>query len=143
MFTLHPQLAGDGIEVGQFELSQLLLINDRQYPWFVLVPRREDVTEIFQLDEADRIQLLKESCLLAEALRDAFAADKINVAALGNMVSQLHVHHIVRYRDDAAWPAPVWGKMPALPYGDDEVAECVARLQSVLTGHIDYAERFR
>lgn len=143
MFTLHPQLASDGIEVGQFELSQLLLINDRQYPWFVLVPRREDVTEIFQLDEEDRVQLLRESCWLAEALKDAFSADKINIAALGNMVSQLHVHHIVRYRDDAAWPAPVWGKLPALPYDDGQLAECIARLQTVLTGNIDYAERFR
>jgi len=143
MFVLHPQLASDGIEVGQFRLSKLLLINDRQYPWFVLVPRREDVTEIFQLDEEDRIQLLRESCWLAEALKDAFSADKINIAALGNMVSQLHVHHIVRYRDDAAWPAPVWGRLPALPYDDEQVAQCVARLQTVLTGPIDYAEGLR
>lgn len=143
MFALHPQLASDGIQIGQFELSQLLLINDRQYPWFVLVPRREDVTEIFQLDEEDRVQLLRESCWLAEALKDAFAADKINIAALGNMVSQLHVHHIVRYRNDAAWPAPVWGKLVAVPYTDEQVAECVARLQSVLTVHVDYMESFR
>src|SRR5690606_31973765 len=104
MYSLHPQLVNDGLWVGDFELSTLLLINDMQYPWFVLVPRREDITEVFQLDQADRQQFLKESCALAEALKDAFSAHKINIAALGNMVSQLHVHHIVRYRHDAAWP---------------------------------------
>ena len=143
MFVLHPQLASDCIVVGQFELSTLLLMNDRQFPWFILVPRREDVTEVFQLDQADRVQLMNESCWLAEALKDAFAADKINVAALGNMVSQLHIHHIARYREDPAWPARVWGKLPAVPYNDDQLNECVTRLQTVLTSELTYAERFR
>ena len=143
MFILHPQLADDGIVIGQFELSTLLLMNDRQFPWFILVPRREDVTEIFQLDQADRDQLMKESCWLAEALKDAFSAHKINIAALGNMVSQLHVHHIVRYREDPAWPAPVWGKLPAVAYTEEQLAECVARLQTVLTSNLVYAERFK
>lgn len=143
MFVLHPQLASDCIVVGQFELSTLLLMNDRQFPWFILVPRREDVTEVFQLDLADRAQLLDESCWLAEALKDAFAAHKINVAALGNMVSQLHIHHIARYREDPAWPAPVWGKLPAVPYNDDQLNECVTRLQTVLTSDLTYAERFQ
>lgn len=143
MFVLHPQLASDCIVVGQFELSTLLLMNDRQFPWFILVPRREDVTEVFQLDLADRAQLLDESCWLAEALKDAFAAHKINVAALGNMVSQLHIHHIARYREDPAWPAPVWGKLPAVPYNDEQLNECVTRLQTVLTSDLTYAERFQ
>ena len=143
MFVLHPQLASDCIVVGQFELSTLLLMNDRQFPWFILVPRREDVTDVFQLDLADRAQLLDESCWLAEALKDAFAAHKINVAALGNMVSQLHIHHIARYREDPAWPAPVWGKLPAVPYNDDQLNECVTRLQTVLTSDLTYAERFQ
>lgn len=143
MFRLHQQLADDGIVIGQFELSTLLLINDCQFPWFILVPQREDVTEVFQLDQADRNQLMRESCWLAEALKDAFSAHKINIAALGNMVSQLHVHHIVRYRDDPAWPAPVWGKLPAVPYTQEQLAERVARLQTVLTSDLVYAERFK
>lgn len=143
MFRLHQQLADDGIVIGQFELSTLLLINDCQFPWFILVPQREDVTEVFQLDQADRNQLMRESCWLAEALKDAFSAHKINIAALGNMVSQLHVHHIVRYRDDPAWPAPVWGKLPAVPYTQEQLAERIARLQTVLTSNLVYAERFK
>lgn len=143
MYSLHPQLVNDGIWVGDFELSTLLLINDMQYPWFVLVPRREDVTEIFQLDQADRQQFLKESCALAEALKDAFSAHKVNIAALGNMVSQLHVHHIVRYRHDAAWPAPVWGKFPAVAYNKEQLNECIQRLKRVLTTNFTYAEQFK
>ncbi|WP_185266908.1 HIT domain-containing protein [Halopseudomonas xiamenensis] len=142
MFNLHSQLVNDGIWIGDFELSTLLLMNDRQFPWFILVPRREDVTEIFQLDQEDRVQLLNESCWLAEALKDGFAAHKINVAALGNMVSQLHIHHIVRYREDPAWPAPVWGKLPPVAYGEEQLNECVSRLQAVLTANFTYAERF-
>lgn len=143
MFAVHPQLINDSICIGQFELSQLLLMNDSQYPWFILVPQREDVVEMFQLDQADRAQLMKESCWLAEALKDGFAAHKINIAALGNVVSQLHIHHIVRYRDDPAWPAPVWGKLPVVGYTEKQLVECVARLQAVLTSNLTYAERFQ
>ncbi len=143
MFNLHPQLVNDGIVIGDFELSKLLLSNDAQYPWFILVPRREGVTEIYQLSPADRAQLLNESCVLAEALSEAFSADKLNIAALGNMVSQLHVHHIVRYRNDPAWPAPVWGKLPAVAYGDEQLREYVARLKIVLAEGFVFAEQFR
>ena len=143
MFVLHPQLAADTISIGRFELSQLLLMNDSQYPWFILVPRKADLTELFQLDQAHREQFMQESCWLSEALAEAFAAHKVNVAALGNMVSQLHVHHIARYREDAAWPAPVWGKSPAVAYTQLQLAECVARLQAVLTSKVVYEERFQ
>lgn len=143
MFVLHSQLADDSICIGQFELSQLLLMNDSQFPWFILVPQREDLSEVFQLDQTDRDQLMRESCWLAEALKDGFAAHKINIAALGNMVSQLHIHHIVRYREDPAWPAPVWGKLPAVAYTEEQLIECVARLQAVLTSNLVYAERFQ
>ncbi len=143
MFELHPQLASDCIVIGQFKLSTLLLMNDRQFPWFILVPQRADVSEVFQLDQADRDQLTRESCWLAEALKDAFAAHKVNVAALGNMVSQLHIHHIARYREDPAWPGPVWGKLPAVPYTQEQLVECVARLQTVLTSNLTYAEQFQ
>lgn len=143
MFNLHPQLASDGIVLGNFKLSKLLLSNDAQYPWFILVPRREAITEIYQLSPEDRAQLLNESCVLSAVLSEVFAADKLNIAALGNMVSQLHVHHIVRYRDDPAWPAPVWGKLPAVAYGDDQLRDCVARLKSVAINGFVFAEQFR
>lgn len=143
MFNLHPQLINDGIVLGEFELSTLLLSNDAQFPWFILVPRREGVTELYQLSPVDRAQLLDESCVLAQALSQVFAADKLNIAALGNMVSQLHVHHIVRYQTDPAWPAPVWGKLPAVPYGSEQLAERIARLKAAQIEGFVFAEQFR
>ena len=100
MFVLAEQLAKDTLPIGDFPLCRLLLMNDRQYPWFILVPRREDVSELFQLDEPDQRQLWKETTQLAEMLKDTFAADKMNVATLGNMVSQLHMHVIVRRKSE-------------------------------------------
>jgi len=118
---LHPQLENDCFVVGRFPLCALLLINDANYPWFILVPQREGITEIHQLSEADQQQLMRESSMLASCIEKEFNADKINIAALGNMVPQLHIHHIVRYKTDPAWPAPVWGKLEATPYLDEEV----------------------
>lgn len=143
MFKLDEQLAYDCVVLGDFELCTLLLMNDVQYPWFILVPRREDITEIFQLSAADRAQLIAESCLLAEVLKDAFAAEKMNIAALGNVVSQLHVHHVVRYRTDVAWPAPVWGKMPVVKCPPELIVERINKLRAVLTGGFTFAESFR
>lgn len=140
MFQLHAQLASDSTKVGELPLCTLLLINDAHYPWFVLVPRREDVTEIFQLNSADRAQLLEESCLLSEAMKDVFRADKLNIAALGNMVSQLHVHHIARYRSDPAWPSPIWGKFPALPYEEQARSGRIEQMRSVLSSELTYPE---
>src|SRR5262245_27562488 len=96
-FELHPRLAADTIVLGDFPLCRLLLMNDAQYPWFILVPRRAGAREIYQLDERDQQQLLKESAQLSRAVMDAFRGEKLNVAALGNLVPQLHVHHVVRY----------------------------------------------
>ena len=118
---LHPQLEKDCFVIGSFPLSLLLLINDANYPWFILVPQREGITEIHQLSEEDRQQLMRESSMLAACIEKEFNADKINIAALGNMVPQLHIHHIVRYKSDPAWPAPVWGKLEAIPYLDEEM----------------------
>lgn len=132
MADLHPQLAGDCLVVGRFPLCRLLLMRDANYPWFILVPDREGISEIHQLNDADRQQLLHESCLLAAALEQAFSADKLNIAALGNVVPQLHIHHIVRYHDDPAWPAPVWGRVPAQVYSDAALAGVVEKLRSVL-----------
>ncbi|GGJ81060.1 HIT family protein [Pseudomonas matsuisoli] len=132
MFELDARLRGDTIEVGDFTLSRLLLMNDARYPWFILVPRREDVSELFQLDEKDQQQLWRETTFLAEVLRDTFGADKMNVATLGNVVAQLHMHVIVRKKNDDAWPAPVWGKHAAQPYEASRTEELLARLKLVL-----------
>lgn len=114
-------------------------MNDANYPWFILVPDRENVTEIFQLDETDQKQLITESSLLSSTITRLFNADKINVAALGNLVPQLHLHHIVRYTTDAAWPAPVWGKLPAKPYTENEINRVIDKLKAGLGGILEYA----
>lgn len=127
-FALHPQLAADSRVLGRFELSLLLLSNDANYPWFILVPQRASIREIHELAEADQLLLLRESSRLGRALMAAFDGTKLNVAALGNMVPQLHVHHIVRYAGDPAWPAPVWGRVPAQAYSDEARAARIAAL---------------
>jgi diadenosine tetraphosphate (Ap4A) HIT family hydrolase len=134
MFQLDSRLKQDTIFVTDFRLSRLLLMNDRRYPWFILVPRRSDISEVFQLDDDDRDQLWREATLLAEGLKDTFGADKMNIATLGNMVAQLHVHVIARKNTDDAWPGPVWGAHAALPYTTEEAEQVVARLKLVLTG---------
>ncbi len=138
MAELHPQLAQDCLELGRFPLSRLLLMQDANYPWFILVPDRDAITEIYQLEEADRLQLMRESSCLAEALARGFHADKINIAALGNVVPQLHVHHIVRYRDDPAWPAPVWGRVPARAYEASALAALRRRLREILPADLRF-----
>ena len=140
MFELHSQLQADCIPVGDFPLCRLLLLNDRQFPWLVLVPRRAELREVFELAEADRAQFHVESDLLAQVLSETFKADKMNVAALGNMVPQLHVHHIVRYRQDPAWPAPVWGKLPAVPYAENELADMLQRVRVALGNNAGFGE---
>lgn len=121
MFTLHQQLEKDCIELGQFDLCTVLLMNDSNYPWFILVPEREGIKEIYELSDDDQLQLIKESNFLSKILKKYFYADKINIAALGNVVPQLHLHHIARYSDDICWPAPVWGARPAIEYTEDQL----------------------
>lgn len=133
-FDLHPRLRADTFVLGDLPLSRLLLMDDTQYPWCILVPRRAAIHEIYELDDVDRTQLLAESCMLGEALMKAFHGDKLNVAALGNVVPQLHVHHIVRFEDDAAWPAPVWGRHSVKPYDDRQRRAFVQRLAPHVTG---------
>ena len=121
MFVLDSRLQQDTLPMGDLPLCRVLLSNDSNYPWFILVPRRADISEVFQLEAGDQQLLWGETTELARLLQQTFKADKMNVAALGNVVSQLHMHVIVRRRDDTAWPAPVWGKHPARPYSDEEV----------------------
>lgn len=127
-FVLHPQLAADCFEVGDLPLCRVLLMNEVRYPWFILVPMREGMREIHHLETADQVQFWKESARFSSHLETLFKPDKLNVAALGNVVPQLHVHHIARFKNDAAWPAPVWGRFKAEAYEAEALAE---RLQLV------------
>ncbi len=115
-FALHHQLSDDTLEMGRLALSRLLLMNDATYPWLILVPERPAVREIFELQPADRLLLMEEVALVSRALDEIFEPDKLNVAAIGNVVPQLHVHIVARFRSDPVWPAPVWGRTPPYPY---------------------------
>ena len=132
MTALHPALRKDCLLVGRFRLCQLLLMKDASYPWCILVPDRENISEIHQLRKSDQLQLMRESSILAAALERVFKADKINIAALGNIVPQLHIHHVVRYRDDKAWPAPVWGVGEAQPYSRAALQAVIEQLRGAL-----------
>jgi diadenosine tetraphosphate (Ap4A) HIT family hydrolase len=140
VFVLDPRLVQDTVAIGDFPLCRLLLSNDSNYPWFILVPRRPDISEVFQLDSADQLQLWHETRSLAQLLNESFGADKLNIAALGNVVSQLHMHVIVRFRGDAAWPAPVWGKHPALPYTGEQLSAVLERLRGLLIDDFRFEE---
>lgn len=121
-FQLHPQLATDSLWLADWPLCQLRLVNDQQYPWFILVPRRDAVRDVIDLSESDQDQLWLESRTLSTYLKTDYQPDKLNLAALGNMVPQLHLHHIVRFQTDRSWPAPVWGKFSAQPYNTTDLA---------------------
>ncbi|NOQ15311.1 MAG: HIT domain-containing protein [Methyloprofundus sp.] len=133
-FTLHPALKKDCIEIGSLELCRVLLMNDSQFPWLILVPERNNISEIHQLSSADQQQLIRESSYISEKLATLYHADKMNIAALGNRVPQLHIHHVVRYKTDKAWPAPVWGKLDALPYTVEELEITLEQLKEFMTG---------
>ena len=140
MFALDQRLQQDTLVIGDFPLCRLLLSNDSNYPWFILVPRINGISEVFHLDVADQQKLWEETTGLAQWLNDGLGADKMNIGALGNVVSQLHVHVIVRKRDDVAWPAPVWGKHPARPYTQEQVAALRARLRELLPADFNFAQ---
>lgn len=132
MFLMDSRLQQDTCVLGDFPLCRLLLSKDANYPWFILVPRREAVSELFDLSQEDQAQFWKETTYLAEVLKREFSADKMNVATLGNVVSQMHMHVIVRHQQDAAWPAPVWGKLPAIEYAPGQVDAIRLRLRGLL-----------
>lgn len=131
-FHLHERLAADTVSLGQTDLCEIRLMNDRTWPWVLLVPRRPGIREIYQLSVADQQQLLAESSALGQGMMEAFEGHKLNVAALGNMVPQLHLHHIVRREGDTGWPGPVWGVQAPQPYTDDELAQCRGLLAPVI-----------
>ncbi len=129
VWSLHPQLEKDTINIGDLPLSRVLVIKDANYPWLLLVPRRADAVEITDLDEVAQAQLMTEINRAARALQEITKPDKLNVAALGNAVPQLHVHIIARRRSDAAWPRPVWGVVPALAHDPQEVETFINALR--------------
>ena len=140
MFKLHETLARDCLILGEFDLSLVLLSRDANYPWLILVPQRQDIKEIYQLNNADRQQLLLESCQLSEAITALFAPDKLNIATLGNLVPQLHMHHVARFKSDCAWPGPIWGVSASKSY-DPHIFDqrCDALRQQLLSCGLRYS----
>lgn len=131
-FSLHPQLQKDCIDLGKLDLCQVLLMNDSRFPWLILVPQRNNISEIYQLSTDEQHQLINESSHIATQLKIRLQADKINIAALGNQVAQLHIHHVVRYQTDVAWPAPIWGKFDTLAYTEKELHGIQNKLHNLL-----------
>jgi Diadenosine tetraphosphate (Ap4A) hydrolase and other HIT family hydrolases len=131
-FTLDPRLQADTLALGRLPLSRVLLMNDRQYPWLILVPERDAVSELYELAEADQQQLMREITAAATALAGLTRPTKVNVGALGNIVRQLHIHIIARFEGDPAWPGPVWGKVPPQAYAVEAAAERRGRLAAAL-----------
>ena len=128
-WTLHPQLEADSAPVGDLPLCRVLAMRDANYPWLVLVPRRTGIRDVIDLADADQARLAVESAQAARALKDLTRCTKLNVAALGNTVPQLHIHVIARFSDDAAWPKPVWGVVPAKPYTDAALADFIGQMK--------------
>ena len=131
-FKLNELLIRDSIELCDFPLSKLLLMNDSQYPWFVLVPRVENIQDIYQLDWEQQKKFLNESSLLSELLMQVFQGKKMNVATLGNICPQLHIHHIVRFETDKAWPNPVWGAFPMQSYNEVDLVSLKEKILPAL-----------
>lgn len=132
-FELHPQLAKDTTVIGHFPLCVALLSKDSAVPWVILVPKRENLKELHHLLMKEQQQFLLESQAVAQALEATFRPDKLNLGALGNMVPQLHIHHIARFKDDIAWPGPVWGNTKGEQRSDEEQADIMTRIGNVLS----------
>lgn len=132
-FALHPQLAKDCVHVCDMGLSRVLLMNDSRFPWLILVPMRARLRDLHDLEPNDYSIVMQEIRIASEHLARMTNADKMNVAALGNMVPQLHIHVIARFQGDAAWPSPVWGCAPGpAPYAPDALAQRAKEIQRAL-----------
>lgn len=131
-FVLNSRLAADTVPLVDWPLSAVRLMNDRTWPWLILVPRRPDLRELHDLSTLDMALLVGELAKASRVVAEICRPEKVNVGALGNIVSQLHIHVIGRFRDDPAWPGPVWSFRPPVPYRDDELAQVVERLQAAL-----------
>lgn len=133
-FNINARLEGDSYFVTDLPLCAVRLMKDANYPWLMLVPRKPDLVEIIDLDEDDQQQLMREIALASKALRAASDCEKLNVGALGNQVSQLHVHVIGRFREDPAWPGPVWGAVPSLKYDPERAETLIDDLKDAFAG---------
>ncbi|MBU3006056.1 HIT domain-containing protein [Paraglaciecola arctica] len=131
-FVLHPQLQKDSEFILDLPLCTLRLIKDANYPWVILVPRMADIQEVIDLSESHQQTLWQESALVTRSLKHLFTPDKLNLAALGNMVPQLHLHHIVRYQDDPSWPKPIWGQVPFKAYSDKQLSDRVKLIKDII-----------
>ena len=127
-FSLHPRLLGESVFVCDLQLSRLVLMNNKRFPWLLLVPRLPDIAEIVDLSDEDQRVLWGEIARVSKLLRALFHPDKLNVATIGNLVPQLHVHLIARFRTDEAWPKPTFGFAPPLPYASNELEELRTRI---------------
>lgn len=132
-FTLDQRLDADTFPIADLPLCRVLLMNDARYPWMILVPRLNNISEVFELSETDQAQLWQEATQLGSVMKTLFEGDKLNIATLGNVVKQLHIHVVVRHQADATWPAPVWGNGSAEPYELEPLAD----LRDQLIAHID------
>ena len=131
-FNLHPRLIKDTIHIADLKLCRLVLMNDSNYPWFILIPRKNDIQELYQLSIDDRYQLISETDCIAKRLSLHFKATKMNVAALGNIVPQLHVHVIVRKKNDATWPNPIWNGVPIIFYTEEKINMIILEVKKLL-----------
>lgn len=131
-FNLNETLEKDSLMVCDLDLCQVRLINDSQYPWFILVPRKNGLVEIIDLDENEQALLWRESALLSRCLRKIFSPDKLNLGMLGNVVSQLHIHHIGRFKTDLAWPGPIWGQHKMKAYEQEESEGLITSMRVLL-----------
>jgi diadenosine tetraphosphate (Ap4A) HIT family hydrolase len=134
VFTLHPQLAADTETITSLSVCRVLLMNDSRFPWLILVPERPELRDLHELEAEDYQTAANEIRAVSHHLANHFGADKMNVAALGNMVPQLHIHIIARFTGDAAWPKPVWGVGNAVPYTPEARTERKQQLTSLLDG---------
>lgn len=132
IFELDKRLQNDSFFVCKLSIAQVRLINDRQFVWCVLIPEINNVSEIIELNEVQQTELWQESAMLSRALIKGFSPDKLNVAAIGNIVSQLHVHHVCRFKVDIAWPAPVWGRQPMIGYEENKQVAVSEKISELL-----------
>ncbi len=132
MFCLDSRLKNDTINIGKLQLSQALLMNDSRYPWIILVPELENVYEWTDLTKEQQITLHDESLLIQKVLKNLYDGQSLNVGKLGNIVSQFHLHHIVRFENDPAWPGPVWGHSSAVNYSPQELESRISEIKQAL-----------
>lgn len=133
MFELHPRLAADSVHVAMLKLCEVRLCNDANYPWLILVPQRLDIRDVHELPADLQQLLMEEICFVSAQLQLMTEAQKMNVAALGNMVPQLHVHVVARFETDPAWPGAIWGAVPGEPYAQAHLSETIAKMQQALS----------